>query len=238
MPPRAKPAPTPLPASARRGSRRSLADATRDDDAPSPTNTPPLVRQRRDSDPPTLRPCTHCLSVLPRSSDSDHFKCDSCEMISDLPFNHEMNVDARRRRDLRAGALTLPSGVNAVAAATNTPDHHEHMHSSSSFNLQGLTKMDRALRAAADEGAPFPRFNDTTPLSVDEAIEIVRGCISGLNFMAPSTHAIALIQSGKATTWGHSRRAPMPRLLLRITPMKLHSSTEEWLTYPARFSNQ
>ena len=130
--------------------------------------------------PLQLRSCTHCTDEQLRASLV--FRCDACHMRSDLPFDAQQNVYFRS-----AASASASSGQSDTETAlVRTPK-------------EALSRRDKELERLAEEGAPFPRFDDAAPMSSAEALEAVRDSMWATLYADPSASLIKLVRSGKLT---------------------------------------
>jgi len=138
---------------------------------------------------PPLRACTHCTDEQPRASPV--FRCDTCHMRSDLPFDAQQNVYFRST----AGAPASSGQSDTETSSVRTPK-------------ETLSRRDKELERLAEEGAPFPRFDDAAPMSSAEALEAVRDSLWATNYSDPSASLIKLVRSGKLTKVGFALPRP------------------------------
>ena len=95
-----------------------------------------------DRRPTPTRACEHCMSEAQHATPA--FRCADCGMRSDLPFDAPINVHLR-------GAASSSSGQSDTeTSSVRTPK-------------EALSRRDKELERLAEEGAPFPRFDDAAP---------------------------------------------------------------------------
>ena len=141
---------------------------------------PPVVVDRR---PMPMRACRHCLFEAPHATPA--FKCtnSACLMRSDLDWDAPQNVYFR-------GGGSVASGQSD----TDTP--------AARAPKDALSRRDKEFERLADEGAPFPRFEETAAISSADALEGVRESMWATNYADPTVSLLKLIRSGKAVKMG------------------------------------
>jgi len=141
------------------------------------------------------RACTHCLAEAPHATPA--FRCADCGMRSDLPFDAPINAHFR-------GSSSGVSGQSdSGTAAARAPK-------------AALSRRDKELERLAEEGAPYPRFDDTAAVSSAEALEGVRESLWATNYSDPSPSLIKLVRSGKLTKVGFALPTSASQVQTRV----------------------
>jgi hypothetical protein len=140
-----------------------------------------------------LRACSLCLNH--QHSTTEKFRCDACGMNSALPFEHEINVYLR--------ALMAPSAPAAPTSSTLAPVEQR------SRSANKLSKRDEEFRRLAQDGVPYPLFEDGGKLTSEEAFALGRNSFLATDYAPPSAWLKALAASGKLTQPGFALPVPL-----------------------------
>jgi len=111
------------------------------------------------------------------------------------------------RRSSRVGSASS-SRASSRAAATTRIRSRSSAAAAAAFstttssggkedNTNKLSAADKELHRVASEGAPFPRFHDTTPISATEALTQIRNTHNGPLYAHVSPHLREVIYEGK-----------------------------------------
>jgi len=122
--------------------------------------------------------CTHCFCVTPGQK-SNRFKCEECGLVSGKPEDSAVN----------AAIILKLTGGSAASGKSNKDD--------SAPAVPKLSAVDKELTRLAEEGEPFARFEDKTPVSAETALHEIRESWCGRIFAHPSPALVKYIQSGK-----------------------------------------
>ena len=122
--------------------------------------------------------CTHCFCVTP-SQKTNRFKCEECGLVSGKPEDSAVN----------AAIILKQNGGSAASGKSNKDD--------SAPAVPKLSAVDKELTRLAEEGEPFARFDDKTPVSAETALHDIRESWCGRIFAHPSPALVKYIQSGK-----------------------------------------
>jgi len=161
-----------------------------------------IVVQSRTSDSDldpdaTCTHCCHCGSDRAVAGTSKVFPCGICFFISgkfaSSSINNKDSVSLRAQAtNFKVQAATAASSAAAAAASSTTTSS-----GGKEDNTNKLSAADKELHRVASEGAPFPRFHDTTPISATEALTQIRNTHNGPLYAHVSPHLREVIYEGK-----------------------------------------
>ena len=145
--------------------RRSLESAFAAGDDADPTSAMDT------GDDGALEPgqCTHCFCVTPTQK-TNRFKCEECGLVSGKPEDSAVN----------AAIILKQTGSSAASGKSNKDDD-------SAPAVPKLSAVDKELTRLAEEGEPFARFDDKTPVSAETALHDIREswCGASLRTLPP-----------------------------------------------------
>jgi hypothetical protein len=137
-------------------------------------------------------PCDHCGDPRPPSvgAAATKYRCPGCNFVSGQPDTAPVNVLAAQQRAAEFANLsheaTSVSSISQGQSDINTPSSSPR-----------LSPQDRELERLAEDGPPFARFADESPISGDEALLFMRDTFGGPQMAHPSKSLVKLIISGK-----------------------------------------
>jgi hypothetical protein len=139
-----------------------------------------------------LRGCTHCGSHQHATTDS--FKCIGCGMNSALTFDHQMNVYLR---SLKAPTALTPSSGSTVSGQSTA---------------NKISKRDEEFKRLAQDGDPYPLFEDKGPFTSEQAFAMGRNAFLATDYAPVSVWLKALACSGKLTQPGAALPVPLSQV--------------------------
>lgn len=129
-----------------------------------------------------MRSCSLCGGC--QHSVTEKFKCNGCGMNNALPFSDEMNVYLRA---IKSGAPAPPPGGNATTI------------SGQSITTSKASKRDEEFKRLAQEGDPYPLFEEKGPFTAEQAFALGRNAFLATDYAPASAWLKALASSGKLT---------------------------------------
>lgn len=139
-----------------------------------------------------LRGCTHCGSH--QQATTDAFKCTGCGMNSALTFDHQMNVYLRSLKAPTAPTLSSGSTISGQSTANK------------------ISKRDEEFKRLAQDGDPYPLFEDKGPFTSEQAFAMGRNAFLATDYAPVSVWLKALASSGKLTQPGAALPVPLSQV--------------------------
>ena len=124
------------------------------------------------------------------------FKCLACGMNNAHGFDHEMNVWLRG----------LKSGVHAPASGGSS------ISGQSQITANKVSKRDEEFKRQAQEGDPYPRFEEKGAFTPEQAFRVGRGSFLATDYAPSSEWLTKLVQSGKLTQVGATLPVPLSQV--------------------------